>query len=481
MMSERIKGKTINQSGAAGNMCEKTARKYLKSGLLPSQTKKPRTYRTREDIFADVWPKVTELLESNQGLEAKTIFEYLQKEHPGRFQDSQLRTLQRKMKQWKVIEGPEKEIYFPQEYKPGIQCQSDFTSMNSLMITINHIKFEHMLYHFVMPYSNWETGSICYSESFEALSDGLQNALWELGGVPKEHRTDRLSAAINNLSDKAEFTERYKNLLKHYNLSASKTNPYSGNENGDAEQAHHRFKKAVDQALMLRGSRNFNSLDEYKDFLKQIFSQKNSNRYHRLNEELPQLKTLPSAKIDSFKKISARVTKSSDIRVSHCVYSVPSRLIGEKVDVFIYADRLRVFYAQKEIQEMPRLRGESRYNIQYRHVIGSLIRKPGAFENYKYKSYMYPSTYFKMAYDILKSENPSKYVKLYLEILYLAGYENEEKVEQILKRMIDRSEEICPARIKTLLNDEQSSYFIHSEIDISSNLDIYDSLLRGKL
>jgi len=189
------KGKDLAVAAAKADMDEKTARKYRQLGKLPSELKVEHTWRTREDPFVDVWAEVKEKLEINPGLEAKTLFEDLQRRYPGRFADGQLRTLQRRVKIWRALEGPPKEVFFPQVHKPGELCESDFTHMSTLGVTIQRQPFDHLIYHFVLTYSNWETGTICFSESFESLSEGLQNALWELGRVPKIHRTDRLSAA----------------------------------------------------------------------------------------------------------------------------------------------------------------------------------------------------------------------------------------------------------------------------------------------
>lgn len=481
MQFEKNKGKTIRQAAAAGNMCEKTAYKYLKSGRLPSQTKKPRKYRTRKDPFSDIWESVIPFLKDNEGIEAKTLFEYLQRENPGMFQDGQIRSFQRKVKIWRATQGPNKEVYFLQEYQPGKQGQSDFSHMTSLDITINGQPFDHLIYHFVLPYSNWEDVTICFSESFEALSEGLQNALWKLGKVPTEHRTDRLNAAINNHCNKTEFTDSYKHLLDYYSLKASKTNPYSGNENGDVEQAHHRFKKHVDQQLMLRGSRDFSSIEEYKIFLEKCLDHKNKNRTDRLLEELNNMCPLPVRRTEDFKRIVARVTKFSTIRVAHSVYSVPSRLIGEKVYVHLYAGSLEVHYANQKVQEMPRLRGENTFNIQYRHVIDSLIRKPGAFENYKYKPCMFPSSHFKMVHDILKEKNPAAYVKSYLAILNLAAYEGEELVEGVLKYFIETNKSFCLESIRQHIQKRQCSQIDLGENVAPVNLADYDELLEGAL
>ena len=206
--------KTLAAAAAKAGMDEKTARKYRRLGKLPGEVKVEHSWRTREDPFAEVWQEVKENLEINPGLEAKTLFEDLQRRYPGRFADGQLRTLQRRVKAWRALEGPAKEVFFPQVHKPGQLCQSDFTHMKSVGVTIQRQPFGHLIYHFVLTYSNWETGTICFSESFESLSEGLQKALWELGGVPRVHRTDRLTTAVQKPAHPEEFTQRYTALLK---------------------------------------------------------------------------------------------------------------------------------------------------------------------------------------------------------------------------------------------------------------------------
>jgi hypothetical protein len=254
----------LNISAAAAGMDEKTARKYLRAAKLPSEMQVEHSWRTREDPFGEVWDEALGFLETNDGLEAKTIFEHLQRTRPGRFSDGQLRTFQRKVKQWRALEGPPQEVFFAQDHRPGKLRQSDFTFMNRLGITIGGQPFDHLVYHFVLTYSNWETGSICFSESLESLLEEFQNAIWELGGVPEIHRTDRLSAAVNRPGRPEKFTQRYVALMRHYRIIAEKTQAASPNENGDVEQSHHRFKRAVEQALLLRGSRDFGDRATYQ-------------------------------------------------------------------------------------------------------------------------------------------------------------------------------------------------------------------------
>ena len=328
MESNKQQSKSLAAEKAG--MDEKTARKYLREGKLPSQLTKPRNYRTREDPFDSIWEESQCFLSQNPGLEAKQLFNYFQRKAPGRFSDSQLRTYQRKVKNWRAVEGPGKEIYFPQLHHPGELGASDFTHMTDLGVSIQGESFVHLIFHFVLTYSNWEAGNICFSESFESLSEGLQNALWKLGGVPQRHRTDSLSEAVHKACNPEEFTARYKALLSHYGLLGERTNPGKSHENGDVEKSHHLFKKALDQSLMLRGSRDFESREAYEAFVEKLFSQLNEGRHERtrLQEELKCLGKLPNRRLDDCKEKTVRVRKSSTIWVGHNIYSLESRLIG---------------------------------------------------------------------------------------------------------------------------------------------------------
>jgi hypothetical protein len=348
---------TLAAAAAKAGMDEKTARRWRDCGMLPSESKVEHTWRTRPDPFEDVWEEVRARLAVNPGFEAKTLFEDLQRRYPERFSDGQIRSLQRRIKAWRALEGPQKEVFFPQVHDPGKLCESDFTRMGKLEITIEGQFFDHLVYHFVLSYSNWETGTICFSESFESLSEGLQSALWQLGGVPKAHRTDRLSTAVHKADSPEEFTQRYRALLKHYDIDTEATNAKSPNENGDVEQRHHRFKKALDQALLLRGNRDFASREEYAAFLKKLFAQLNAGRRERFKDELEVLRPLPARKLEACKRQRVKVGPSSTVRVLHNVYSVDSRLIGEIVEVRLYMEHLEIWYAQRLIDKLPRIRG----------------------------------------------------------------------------------------------------------------------------
>jgi hypothetical protein len=473
----KTREEALGVAAIKSGMDEKTARKYLRSGKLPSQSKIPHSWKTRKDPFAEVWEDIRERLGTTPGLEAKTIFEDLQRTHEGIYADGQLRTLQRKMKRWRALEGPGQETFFPQIHEPGELGEMDFTSMNDLRITLGGLRFDHLIFHFVLTYSNWDTGTICFSESFESLSLGLQNALWEIGGVPRKIRTDQLSAAVHQECREEEFTPRYRALLRYYETEGAKIRAHEAHENGDVEQRHNRFKRAVEQALMLRGSRDFSSREEYAAFLRMIFARGNRGRQTRLEEELRVLRRLPQRRLDDFREIKVRVGPSSTIRAAHNTYSVSSRLIGEEVTVRLSGESLGILYGQTEVDRIPRLRGENGHKINYRHIIDGLVRKPGAFEHYRYREDLFPTTRFRMAYDVLKETRPSRAVKEYLEILHLAAHESETGVDDALRAAFDAEAEISTDVVKMILASktpviEATQVEVH-EIPLQS----YDELL----
>ena len=469
----------LSTAAAKAGMSEKTARKYRDLGELPSQCKAVHDWKTHEDAFEGAWPWVQEFLQYNRGLEAKTLFEALQREHAGRYQDGQLRTFQRRVKQWRALHGPWNEVFFPQVYRPGQWCASDFTRMKSLGVTIQGVPFDHMLYHFVLCWSNWETGTVCFSESYESLSAGLQNALWRLGGVPRDHRTDNLTSAVKRVGCPEVFTENYRGLAHHYGFESHKTQPRCPHENGDIEKRHDRLKKAVDQALILRGSRDFDSRQEYEAFLEKLFDQLNAGRQERLAEELKVLRRLPARRHQDFTEVACRVGPFSTIRVLKKTYSLHSRLIGEQVKARIYAEHIEVWYAQRRIEVLLRLRGEKGHFINYRHVIDSLVRKPGAFENYRYKEDLFPSSQFRIAYDLLRAEHgPRQGNKQYLGILALAAEESETLVNEILRFLISQGDPIDLPTVKTMIQARLRPPAI-TEIEVEPvDLTIYDQLLE---
>ncbi len=469
--------KTLTMAAAKAGMSRKTARKYLKSGKLPSQCQPERYWRTRSDPFESVWPEVKEILKRSPTVEAKAVFDHLCRQQEGAFQQGQLRTLQRRIKQWKAEYGEAKEVMFPQKYQPGHQAQSDFTFMGRLGVTIQGQPFPHLLYHFVLAYSNWEAATLCFSESFESLSLGLQNALWELGALPEEHRTDRLSAAVKNLK-REEFTERYQALLRHFGMRSSRTQAGKAHENGDVEQSHHRLKRAIEQELLLRCSRDFSSREEYEGFVAVIVSRRNAARQKRLGEELAVMRPLPARRLDDFTRQWVRVSPSSTIRVRHNTYSVDSRLIGERVQVRVWADQVEVYYGGRRQARMPRLRGEGKHRIDYRHVIHSLVRKPEAFTRYRWREDLFPGILFRVAYDELRRDCPATADRQYLKILEVAAQEGEQRVREALQVLIERGQRIRFEALRECLVDPvvEPWEVMVEKMDVG----LYDTLLENR-
>ena len=458
--------KTLATAAAKAGMDEKTARKWLGSEKLPSQCQMERSWRTRADVFSEVWSELEGILERAPTVQAKTLFDYLSRRYEGRFQEGQLRTLQRRVKAWRAVHGEPKEVIFPQRHRPGEQAQSDFTYMGKLGVTLAGQPFDHLLYHFVLTYSNWETVMICFSESFESLS-----------AVPREHRTDSLTTAVHKLSHPEEFTERYRQLLDHYGLEATHSQAGQPHENGDVEQAHYRFKQAVQQELILRGSRDFTSRQDYEKFLGDLLRRRNAARHKRLEAELPVMRRLPKRRIEDFSQEWVKVPRNSTIRVRHNTYSVDSRLIGERVQIRVYADHLELWYGQQKMEQMPRLRGEGRHWIQYRHVIHSLVRKPGAFRRYRYREDLFPSLLFRVAYDELREDCPQMADRQYLKILQRAAETSEQLVQRALHQLLEQGRRIRAEQAEEVLQEQGGeSEGWRVEID-RVELSVYDRLL----
>lgn len=469
---------TLAQAADKAGLDEKTARKYRDSDRLPSQRRTPHTWRTREDPFQDVWPELVDQLRLNPGLQAKTLFVALQRRFPGRFPDVQLRCLQRRIKRWRALEGPPKEVFFAQTHEPGRLAESDFTHMAELGVTIAGEPFDHLVYHFVLTYSNWEAGTVCFSESFESLSEGLQNALWELGGVPRRHRTDRLTAAVNTDPQPELFTRRYQALLAHYGLEAQAIQPRKANQNGDVEQSHHRFKQAVDQALMLRGSRDFDGRGAYQAFLRRLMAGRNANRKARFAEELAVLSSLPVRRLEMARRVKTRVDLGSTIHVGGNTYSLPSRLVGEFVDVHVGAETLDIWHGARKVDTLPRLRGRGKHRVEYRHVIDWLVRKPGAFEEYRYRDAMFPTSRFRMAYDVLKDRRPGRAVKEYLTILHLAAREGEVGVDEALRLLLEEGRPLDGEAVADALRQGRRPAAVTDVMIVDVDLTMYDRLLE---
>jgi hypothetical protein len=434
-MKERHKGTSKRVAAARAGMSERTARKYERAGKLPSQLKRPRTWRTRVNPFEEDWPWVVEQLERDPALQATTLFALLCAQHPGRYRQTQVRTLQRQIREWKALHGPEQEVIFEQVHTPGERMQSDFTHVEDLGVTLSREAFPHLLFHSVLTYSNVEAVSICFGETFEALAEGIEQALWQFGGVAQQHRTDHLTAAVRQLrkEEREEWTARYQALMRHYGMEPTTNNAGIAHENGDVEQSHFRFKEALDQALRVRGSRDFVDRASYERFLAELVRNRNLTRTQRFEREQEALHPLPLTPLAPCRELRVHVTRFSTVSVLGNVYSVPARLIGRTLMVRVRAEQLEGYVGTKLVVTLPRLHGKSQHAINYRHLIRSLVRKPGAFAAYRYRDELFPTVAFRRAYDRLRMGWPATADREYLRVLHLAATTSESEVELALQ------------------------------------------------
>jgi hypothetical protein len=472
-------GASLKMAAMKSGMDRKSARKYREQERLPSEARGPRNWRTREDPLARIWPQLEEMLGREPSLQAVSLLGWLQSVYPGVYPDSVRRTLERRVRRWKAEHGPDKEVFFAQVHEPGRLGASDFTHMSSLDVTIAGQAFDHLVYHFVLTHSNWEHVTVCFSESFASLSEGLQNALWALGGVPQRHRTDRMTLAVHADGQAEQFTARYTALLAHYGLAGEATNPASGHENGDCEQSHRRFKEAVEQAMMLRGSRDFASRADYETFLRELVRQRNRQRACALAAEALALHALPARRLETQERRRVRVRRGSTIQVGNNTYSVPARLIGEYVEVRLGVEEIEVWYAQSLVQQMPRLRGQNKRHIDYRHIVGWLVRKPGAFARYAFREELYPTLAFRRAYDRLQAQDAERADKDYVQLLYLAAQEGESAVAAALEQVLGTAQALRLGAVRALLGQPITAEVAAQVTVPAVDLGQYDALLTA--
>lgn len=477
-MKEYGKTGKKGQSALRAGMSRNTGSKYLKLGKLPSELKQPRSWRTRPDPFEEDWPEISERLRDAPELEGKALFEDLLSRYPDRYDPGQVRTFQRRLKQWRATEGPDRMVFFPQEHRPGEAMQTDFTWGKKLEVTIGGEPFPHMLCHAVLPYSNWDWATVCRSESLAALKRGVQAAVFRLGRVPRYHQTDNSTAATHNLTEGMRaFNEEYVRFIEELGMEPRTIAPGAKEQNGDVEAINGALKRRLKQHLLLRGSRDFESVRAYEQWLAEALDKANRLKTKRLEQEMEIMKPLRVERLPDFTERQVRVTSHSTISVKKNVYSVPSRLIGEMVKVRIYDDRLEVFYADTLQLSVERLLGRSGHRINYRHIIWSLVRKPGAFRLFKYREDLFPSMIFRKAYDALcRVHDERKAALAYLRILHLAASTMETEVEAALQLVMEAGSPITMENVKNLTdagNQPTPPRMDAFEVDLSG----YDALL----
>lgn len=403
-------------SAARAGFSERTARRFDADPTLPSNRKIVHG-RTVADPLEGYWESdILPLLERDSALQAVSLLRHLQGLHPLAFPDDRIRrTLERRVRQWRALNGPERDIIFRQTPEPGRMAQSDFTHAEELEVTIAGQPFPHLLYHFVMVYSRWEHVAVVLGgESFTALAENLQQALWSLGGAPQEHRTDSLSAAFRNLTaDQCEdITRRYNAFVGHYGMEASRNNRGEAHENGAVESQNRHLKKAIEQALILRGSRDFASIEDYRRFVDILVARRNRQRVTAVQAERAHLRPLPLRRTTDFTEIVVPVTRTGGFLVKSIFYSAPSQLIGQRLRVHLYDDRLEAFLGSTLVVSHPRARGRGDghrvHVINYHHVIHALRRKPQALWSSIYRDSLFPRTEYAAVWQLLQRDLPRR-------------------------------------------------------------------------
>jgi hypothetical protein len=480
-------GQTGNIEFAAlkSGMTRKTASKYIRSGTLPSEIDQVRDWRTREDPLEKIWEKAEAFLTDSPGLEAKALFEHLLEQHPDQIDQTHLRTFQRRIKSWRLLGGKNLEVFFDQNRKPGECMQLDWTDMNALNISVAGEHYLHKLIHLVLPYSNYEGAVRCRSESILAIKKVLKHFLYAINATPITLQVDNSSAATHQIKKtgaKRGFNEDLVKIAEYYGFNLRATNVDSPNENGDVESLNGHLKRRIHQALLLRGSRSFDSMEDYDQFLQKVFDKANKSRIEKFNEELKVMKAIPEKPLPEYQEIYVTIRSGSTANIKKVTYSVPSRLIGSKLKAKIYENIIELCDGANLVHKMPRVLGDRGQVIDYRHIIHSLIRKPAAFQNYRYREEMYPTNIFRIAFDkLIFVHGERKGLLDYLRILKLAAETMEAEVEAALSLVFESVEvKVSYEEVASLVNAQKKSRTDIEMGELVPDLTSYDDLIKGE-
>ena len=485
-MNARKLGLTQSASSTIAEISERTGQR-IDAGNHRSNRGAVVTAPQRRDPLAGVWAQELEpMLRREPRLKPTTLFEYLEEQYPGEY-PRVLRTLQRRVREWKALHGPEPEVMFMLRHQPGVMGLSDFTKLKGMEITINGEPFEHLIYHYRLAYSGWQYAQIVQGgESFVALSEGLQNALAAAGGAPQEHRTDSLSAAYRNSGGHRtkELTRFYNDLCEHYRMVPTRNNKGKANENGSVESPHGHLKNRIKQAIYLRGSSDFASIADYQAVIDQAAAGLNRQCKDKYEAEKATLQPLPKRRVADYEILSAKVSCHSTIDVRCILYSVPSRLIGQRIEIHLYHNRLVGYFARQQVFELKRIRiaGKGRRRgrcIDYRHLIGGLRKKPRAFLFCKWQEDLLPTAEFRQLWQQLKRQfERDQAAVLMVEALYIAAtYDQEQAVADYLATALAQKQ-LTLARLQQQFMPSSVAALPPIETQQHS-LDSYDQLLSS--
>ena len=473
---EMAKHGQVGRAAMKADMDRKTARKYVRMKQFPSEMHTERAWRTRTDPFAKDWPEIAGRLVEAPELEGKSLFEYLRRERPGVYQEGQLRTFQRRIQVWQAQFGPDKEVFFPQDHVPGEAIQTDFTWATELGVTIQGELFAHMLCHVVLPFSNWGWVTVCQSESMLALRRGIPGALAQLGRIPLFSQTDNSTSATHRIAaghgevevsatgevtenarstsgrERREFNDDYWDMMVgHYDIQVRTIGVGKSEQNGDVEASNNAVKRRLYQHLLLRGHKDFPSVEAWEAWAQDICRLANARR-KGVAEELAAMRPLRVDTFAEFDEWRIKVSEESTLLVKRNTYSVPSRLIGKFVRVRLYEMSMEVWFADKRLLVIPRILGEYKARIDYHDVVASMLKKPGAFARYHHREALFPGPAWHQALEVLqKGLGERKGEVAYLRNLKLAAEEMECDVEAAMVLLMEAGIVPEPERVKELM------------------------------
>jgi hypothetical protein len=264
-------------------------------------------------------------------------------------------------------------------------------------------------------------------------------------------------------------------------MEPTRNNRGVSHENGTIETSHRHLKSRIEQALMVRGHRNFQSLEEYRQFLRELITRHNQRIHKEYLEELAVLRELPETKTTDFTEDRVKVTNSSTIQVKGVIYSVPSRLIGMTVKVHLYDDRLECFVGGEKVFSLERKRKNKKcvYQIDYRHLVGQLIKKPGSFKNYIYRDEMYPTLAYRLMWEkLLKEVGSRQACREYVGILKEAAQEGREaEINCYLEKKLSQNQLVRAAEVRGLFHTERE---LPKQEYACDSLECYNDLIGGQ-
>lgn len=416
-----------------------------KAGSDPQPEPPPRERRVPDALFG-YWETVgVPLLEANPGLRAVSVLKEMQRLYP-EITDKKLRTVQRRAREWRDDRKSRRSACFPREHPPGREAQVDFTRMAG--ITVAGRAHCHILFQYRLVASGWVHLEVVEGgESFRALATGIDNAIWQSGGVPEAVCTDNLSAAYRNRQRGAgDETFLFADLCSHYGMAPRRTNPASPNENGAVESSNRHRCDEIEDALALRGSRDFASAEEYRQFIGLVAEAHNLRRSARFEAEQPRLGDLPSRRYMDFEDRRVTVDPFGGFRLKGVRYILPAEARRGKLTARIRFDRIEVFRGGKRLLALPRGRSEadggSGWVVDFRHVLDDLAVKPRALLDLAYLNDLFPDPAFLETFQRARQCMPDlEACRLAIALLELARARDcDRKLARLLRESLDRGE-----------------------------------------